>query len=415
MLKRWTVRIGLFFVLGMVCAVGVAWLLAATLDVQAGRTSSAQMYDGEDDWTVQRYDRAGAVLIHSTRARGLSWSPQQAAGAPDSLTAGDKVTAWASYGADTGTEWLLMEYAKSVMPAEVHVYENCSPGALFKVAVFDDAGTEIVAWQGTDPTPQGAPIGISKVTLKAKVMTRKVKIYLASDKVPGWNEIDAVALVSDKGETQWARKVQASSTYASYSSGVVASNSGDPKLLVPAWSGLHARLKSAEESGANREERLVDARGWPFLCMKSERDALTMPAGATVSQQQVFTGGLATGSGRALTGFQQVSSTMVVTTPSGTSGPTPIPASPIWSGLLAGGAFWGVILAGAWAALVVPRRFFREVSRFRRGGCVQCGYDLGYDFLNGCPECGWRRDAANRSRLDENGNAEINRRSTFRV
>ena len=48
-----------------------------------------------------------------------------------------------------------------------------------------------------------------------------------------------------------------------------------------------------------------------------------------------------------------------------------------------------------WAVLALlilwPRRFIIEVSRMRRGCCVACGYDLGYDFLRGCPECGWRR------------------------
>ena len=41
--------------------------------------------------------------------------------------------------------------------------------------------------------------------------------------------------------------------------------------------------------------------------------------------------------------------------------------------------------------LTKPRRFFLEISRLKRGCCVTCGYDLGYDFPRGCPECGWRR------------------------
>ena len=53
--------------------------------------------------------------------------------------------------------------------------------------------------------------------------------------------------------------------------------------------------------------------------------------------------------------------------------------------------FYGVIWAGLWVTLLVPRRFIREVARFRRGACIACGYDLGYDFIAGWPECGWRR------------------------
>ena len=41
--------------------------------------------------------------------------------------------------------------------------------------------------------------------------------------------------------------------------------------------------------------------------------------------------------------------------------------------------------------LAVPRRFVLELSRMRRGACLKCGYQLGFDFRSGCPECGWRR------------------------
>ena len=55
---------------------------------------------------------------------------------------------------------------------------------------------------------------MSKVAVTTDVTTRRVKIYLACTKVPGWNEIDAVALIDDKGGKQWAVHADASSTYA---------------------------------------------------------------------------------------------------------------------------------------------------------------------------------------------------------
>lgn len=390
MMRRWTLRIGLFYMLGVVVSVGMAWVLAATLDVQQGRVSVAQMYDGDHDWVVQRYDRAGAVSIQSVRSRPMaaSWSCQQASGAPDTQGAGDIPTAWASASQDTGTEWLLMEYAKVVTPKEVHVYETYNPGALFKVAVIDAEENELTAWEGVDPTPVGSGRGTSKIAVSLGVPTKRVKIYLASDKVPGWNEIDAVGLLSDADEMQWAKKVSASSTYASGRG--AGPNSGDPNLLITGWSGLGTPLKALVSEQIGREERVVDARGWPFLSMMSARDASAGPGGVGGAAGQ-------TQPGAPMSGFVQVSSTLVATTPTGTGAPTPIPLRPIWPGLLASGTFWGAALGGMWAALVIPRRFIREVARFRRGGCVQCGYDLGYDFLNGCPECGWRRDAPNRT------------------
>ena len=69
------------------------------------------------------------MQIESTRQRGLEWGPEQAAGEPDTLAPGDRVTAWASLAADAGTEWLLLHYDKPVIPRELQVYENDAPGA----------------------------------------------------------------------------------------------------------------------------------------------------------------------------------------------------------------------------------------------------------------------------------------------
>ncbi|MGB7328019.1 MAG: hypothetical protein WBD31_24300 [Rubripirellula sp.] len=37
-----------------------------------------------------------------------------------------------------------------------------------------------------------------------KARTRRIKVFLNTDLVAGWNEIDAVALHADDGKVQWA-------------------------------------------------------------------------------------------------------------------------------------------------------------------------------------------------------------------
>ena len=382
---------GLVFLgLGLGTTLTTAWLLAVFADVQQGRETQGTAYVDEVQWSVTRWDRAGAIQIKSIRIKGANWSPQQAAGAPDTPTVGDQTSAWASKSSDGGTEWLILSYAKAVVAKEVDVYESCAPGALFKVTVFDEGDHEIEAWSGSDPSmvsPSGPSASgvtpVSKVPVSVKVRTRKIKLYLACDKVPGWNEVDAVGLIGEKDDLQWARSVQASSTYAS-GFGTTAVG-GDPATLIPSWSGLRRASDLMVEGTANREERQVDARGWPMVAMMSESDALTSGAGASVPAATVNT---YSSSLRAMPS----GGSFAVVTPNANRAPVPMPMRPIWRGLIADTVLFGAVWLVVWSVLTVPRRFVREVGRIRRGACLECGYDLGYDFIRGCPECGWRRD-----------------------
>jgi hypothetical protein len=308
------------------------------------------------------------------------------------------VTAWASQSADAGTEWLVLHFDTPVIPRELHVYENDAPGALFRVTSLDDAGNETDAWVGTDPnapanaaTRPTSGVAISKIPLTLSTPTNRIKIYLASDKVPGWNEVDAVALVSDAGLKQWARQVEASSTYASLTHAGASVSGTDPALLVPAWAKLGRDSPAFSNRFVNRDSRLVDARGWPLLALSSEVEP--PPGNTGTAPVNLTSSGTLTLSGVSAP-FGSGGGTIVLTTPAAPGVRPRFPTRPIWVGLLGDAVFFAVVWAVIWIVLTVPRRFVREVSRLRRGACVQCGYDLGFDFIRGCPECGWRRGPA---------------------
>jgi hypothetical protein len=144
-----------------------------------------------------------------------AWGPEQATGPPNTFQAGDIQTAWASQTPDNQDEWLLLEYAEPVVPEAVLVYETFNPGALNKVSVFKLDGEEVEVWKGKDPTPINSGMGTSEITFRVPFKTNRVKIYLDSKNVPGWNEIDAVGLRDTAGKIQWATSADASSTYAS--------------------------------------------------------------------------------------------------------------------------------------------------------------------------------------------------------
>jgi hypothetical protein len=400
-MRRRVTPLLLFLLIGLATTAGVAFLLTLLVEVQQGPQSQAESLVDDERWTVNRWDRAGAVRVRSARVRGLNWSPQQAAGEPDTPVVGDQVTAWASSSSDAGTEWLVLHYAKAVVPRELHVYESCGPGALFRVTVLDEGGNEVPAWEGTDPSAGGGGartpggVAVSKVPLSVKVATNRVKIYLASDKVPNWNEVDAVALIGESGERQWARHVQASSTYAS-AGAAQGGSGGNPALITPGWAELAPAREAFASGAANREERVVDGRGWPLLAFYSETDLLA----SGTARVAVTAGGRGrTPAARSVTGSRQLglSGALAVSTPAGASDVRPpIPMRPIWSGVAVNTVFYAACWLAVWGMLTIPRRFVRDLARVRRGACIGCGYDLGFDFVHGCPECGWRRDAGAR-------------------
>jgi hypothetical protein len=176
------------------------------------------------------------------------WGPEQATGPPDTPTAGDIQTAWASRTPDDQDEWLLLEYAEPVVPEAVAVYETYNPGALYRVTVFKLDGEEVEVWKGKDPTPVNSGKGVSEVTFRVPFKTNRVKIYLDSRNVPGWNEIDAVGLRDTGGKTHWAVSAHASSTYAEGAAAPVAVPVRvmvRPVMPVPAPVGKPAPLPAA--------------------------------------------------------------------------------------------------------------------------------------------------------------------------
>jgi hypothetical protein len=75
-----------------------------------------------------------------------------------------------------------------------------------------DNDAETILWEGTEP-PSQAPVDM-QFPAGNTVTTKSVKLYLDTRLVPGWNEIDAVAIVGTDGSLQWAAHAVASSSFA---------------------------------------------------------------------------------------------------------------------------------------------------------------------------------------------------------
>ena len=158
-------------------------------------------------WYIYRDDATAA-------AQPRAWGPEQATGAPNTPQAGDIQTAWASATADGQKEWLELSYAQPVRPVGVLVCETYNPGALSAVSVFDADGKETRVWSGADPTSRECEKGVSAIPFQTSFAVARVRLYIDSPKVGGWNEIDAVGLLDEAGKTHWAIAATASSSYA---------------------------------------------------------------------------------------------------------------------------------------------------------------------------------------------------------
>jgi hypothetical protein len=165
----------------------------------------------ENDGAVDP-QREAEFLEHITSpANRVSWSPGQAAGAPDTHAAGDIRTAWASQSQDGGPEWLKLDYERPMEIAQVRVRETHNPGAVASITATLENGSEITLWQGEEPRGE-APVEM-EFSVPGGVVARTVTVHLDTQRVPGWNEIDAVELVGRDGSRQWAKSATASSYY----------------------------------------------------------------------------------------------------------------------------------------------------------------------------------------------------------
>lgn len=157
-------------------------------------------------------DVAAALVVAPPGGHG-NWGAMQMTGPPDTPNIGDSSTAWASLTEDDNRVWVQLEYEKPVLAAQVHIVETFNPGAVYQVTAVIQ-GNEKQLWRGDDPTPTDAGMGTSKIKVNPGRPIDRIRVYLDSPAVPGWNEIDAVGLVDHQGQVSWAVKASASSDYS---------------------------------------------------------------------------------------------------------------------------------------------------------------------------------------------------------
>ncbi len=185
-----------------------------------------------------------------------SYKAVQATGKPNSPNAGDSTKAWCPETADGRMEWLELTYEKKLKPKAVVIHANMGPGAVVRVTTIDAKRREVELWKGKDPTPTTEKRGVSTIELNPDQPLNRIRIYLDSVNVKGWQEIDAVGLVDQDGKTYWAKTARASSEYptSQYQWGGLYGGSFNPQLQRNHWSvtpGTHIVLPKESQKSTN--------------------------------------------------------------------------------------------------------------------------------------------------------------------
>jgi hypothetical protein len=147
----------------------------------------------KNDPAGQWADSATASSAYNDASGQDRFSAWQATGAPNVDQEGDNGNAWASKTPDAGIEWIKLSFARPVAATGLRIRENAGAGAVIKVDLLDTDGNQHPLWSGKDPTK-----GINYLMLtfpKTGYKVKGVKITLATNLVPGYNEIDAVQLL----------------------------------------------------------------------------------------------------------------------------------------------------------------------------------------------------------------------------
>jgi hypothetical protein len=145
------------------------------------------------------------------RLKGQPWSAAQMTGPPDTPMAGDLGTAWASKTGDMGEVWVELDYPQAVRPGGVRIHETFNPGAVARVLGKGADGAWITLWEGVAPT-DAAPTWFEPRLAPVSDRISTIRLVLDTNRVAGWNEIDAVEWIGD-GLRQWASDARASSSY----------------------------------------------------------------------------------------------------------------------------------------------------------------------------------------------------------
>ena len=144
-------------------------------------------------WDTSAISWAEAVTGASSEYSANANSAGQALGPPDVFPIyGDNPAAWAPSGADNGTHWVDLRFDGSLATAVV-IVETSGTGAVSRVDDTTDPTAHVTLWEGETIAPARARA--LRLTLPSSRPITSVRVFLDTERVSGWNELDAIGLI----------------------------------------------------------------------------------------------------------------------------------------------------------------------------------------------------------------------------
>jgi hypothetical protein len=159
---------------------------------------SAILADERGQWAVSA--EASSYYGGDTGAKPR-YGAIQATGAPNVPQYSDHPDSWTPKSGDSPMpEWIVLDYATPVHATGVKVRQSAAPGVISKIELIDDGGTASVVWEGVDNVayPKDTIAWFVRDFPRTDYLVKRVRLTLLTNRVWGWNEIDAVQLTGEK-------------------------------------------------------------------------------------------------------------------------------------------------------------------------------------------------------------------------
>lgn len=138
---------------------------------------------------------ASTVVDFSTEYGSSGSSATQVLGPPDVYPrAGDIPEAWATLVSDGGLQHITVAFSAPTAARAVVWLATFNPGAVVRVDDLTNPSAPVTLWTGTDPSA-GYASAVVTVALPAPRTIQALRLYLDTNAVMGWNELDAIGLV----------------------------------------------------------------------------------------------------------------------------------------------------------------------------------------------------------------------------